>query len=235
MKKIVAAFLFILSILCTGCTERVRPSELSFAGMYPDLCPYQQNNLSAERREALRQSAQTVLDNFEECTDENSTIGIKEQWVEINLRVSDEWVKTEPDNWESIKERAFELAEELSTAAEDQNIKSVLYLSDKRFILFTAIDGEMVFDKFNRQKHYEPPAESDRERIDEILQSAAQRREESGEQGVSYFEPDNEIVYVSDNSNTIHSIPDCSGMVHYSEMFRSEADGYGYEYCENCW
>lgn len=46
---------------------------------------------------------------------------------------------------------------------------------------------------------------------------------------------DNTIVYVSNASNTIHSIPDCSNMKNYREMSKSQADANEYEYCKNCW
>lgn len=43
------------------------------------------------------------------------------------------------------------------------------------------------------------------------------------------------IVYVSNRSNTIHSVHDCSGMRHYREMTLYEADANGYNYCNDCW
>lgn len=46
---------------------------------------------------------------------------------------------------------------------------------------------------------------------------------------------DNTIVYVSNRSNTIHSIPDCSNMKNYVEMTKTQADANKYEYCKNCW
>ena len=46
---------------------------------------------------------------------------------------------------------------------------------------------------------------------------------------------DDITVYVSNRSNTIHSIPDCSNMKNYREMTKSEADANGYDYCKNCW
>ena len=235
MKKMISGFLVSLLLLCTGCGGAVQTSKQSFAEMYPNLCPYQQGDTSPERREALRQAALDVMEAADGYAEDNCTVGVREQWVEVTLQISDEWIKTVPADWEDTKERAATLAEKLAEAMQEQNTEGVLYLSDSRSILYTAIGGKPAFDKFNRQKHYEPPAELDRARIDEILQSAAQRREESGEQGVPYFDVDGETVYVSYESDTIHSIPDCSGMVHYREMTRSEADGYGYEYCENCW
>ena len=42
-------------------------------------------------------------------------------------------------------------------------------------------------------------------------------------------------VYVSNRSNTIHSVHDCGGMKKYREMTRAEADACGYKYCPNCW
>lgn len=45
----------------------------------------------------------------------------------------------------------------------------------------------------------------------------------------------NATVYVSNYSNTIHSIPDCSNMKNYREMTREQADANKYKYCENCW
>lgn len=235
MKKIIFGFLVSLLLLCTGCGGAVQTTNRSFAEMYPNLCPYQQGDTSPERREALRQAALDVMETADGYTEDKCTVGVREQWVEVTLQISDEWIKTVPEDWEDTKERAAALAAGLSEAMQEQDTEGVLYLSDSRAILYTVIGGKTAFDKFNRQKHYEPPAELDRARIDEILQSAAQRREEFGEQGVPYFEGGSEIVYVSDRSNTIHSIPDCSGMVHYREMTRSKADGYGYEYCENCW
>lgn len=235
MKKELAAVLAFLLLLCTGCGGGTQTSKHSFAEMYPNLCPYQKSGLSPEQQETLRQAARAVLETAEGYEEETCTIFVKNQWVEATLYVSDEWLKAEPEDWDTTRARAEELAQELDAAMKEQNFEGVLHLSDKKNILFTAVSGKLVFDKFNRQKHYEPPPELDRERIDEILQSAAQRREETGEQGTPYFEVDSEIVYVSNNSDTIHSIPDCSGMVHYREMSRSEADSYEYEYCENCW
>lgn len=46
---------------------------------------------------------------------------------------------------------------------------------------------------------------------------------------------DSTTVYVSNRSNTIHSISNCSNMKNYREMTRSEADSNGYKYCKNCW
>lgn len=235
MKKMISGFLVSLLLLCTGCGGAVQPPNRSFAEMYPNLCPYQQGDTSPERREALRQSALDVMKTADGYTEDNCTIGVREQWVEVTLKISDEWIKSAPADWDGTKEQASKLAAELDGAMQEQSTSSVLYLSDSKNILYTVIGREPAFDKFNRQKHYEPPEELDRARIDEILQSAAQRREESGEQGVPYFEAGSETVYVSDRSNTIHSIPDCSGMVHCREMTRSEADNFGYEYCENCW
>lgn len=45
----------------------------------------------------------------------------------------------------------------------------------------------------------------------------------------------NRIVYVSNRSNTIHSVHDCSGMRNYREMKLYEAEAKGYDYCSNCW
>lgn len=42
-------------------------------------------------------------------------------------------------------------------------------------------------------------------------------------------------VYVSDRSNTIHSLHDCSGMKNYREMTLYEAEAKGYNYCKDCW
>lgn len=47
--------------------------------------------------------------------------------------------------------------------------------------------------------------------------------------------PGNTVVYVSQKSNTIHKIHDCSGMKNYREMTIAEADAKGYKYCPNCW
>lgn len=44
----------------------------------------------------------------------------------------------------------------------------------------------------------------------------------------------NRTVYVS-NSHKIHSVSDCSGMKHYTEMTLAEAQAKGYELCSNCW
>lgn len=43
------------------------------------------------------------------------------------------------------------------------------------------------------------------------------------------------IVYVSNRSNTIHRISDCSNMKYYREMTIEAANSNSYEYCENCW
>lgn len=42
-------------------------------------------------------------------------------------------------------------------------------------------------------------------------------------------------VYVSNRSNTIHSVSDCSGMKNYREMKLYEAEENGYNYCKDCW
>lgn len=42
-------------------------------------------------------------------------------------------------------------------------------------------------------------------------------------------------VYVSNRSNTIHSVSNCGGMKNYRIMSREEADAAGYKYCPNCW
>lgn len=41
-------------------------------------------------------------------------------------------------------------------------------------------------------------------------------------------------VYVSNRSNTIHSVSDCSGMKNYREMKLYEAEARGYSYCDTC-
>lgn len=43
------------------------------------------------------------------------------------------------------------------------------------------------------------------------------------------------IVYVSNRSNTIHSVHNCSGMRNYREMTISNAVSRGYDFCTNCW
>lgn len=43
------------------------------------------------------------------------------------------------------------------------------------------------------------------------------------------------IVYVSNKSNTIHSVHDCSGMRNYREMTIYDASSRGYNFCTNCW
>lgn len=43
------------------------------------------------------------------------------------------------------------------------------------------------------------------------------------------------IVYVSDRSDTIHSVHDCSGMRNYREMTIYNATQRGYDFCPNCW
>lgn len=45
----------------------------------------------------------------------------------------------------------------------------------------------------------------------------------------------NTVVYVSNRSNTIHSVHDCSGMRNYREMTIYNATQRGYEFCPNCW
>ncbi len=47
--------------------------------------------------------------------------------------------------------------------------------------------------------------------------------------------PSDTIVYVSQRSNTIHKVYDCSGMKKYNVMTIEEADLHGYKYCPNCW
>lgn len=47
--------------------------------------------------------------------------------------------------------------------------------------------------------------------------------------------PSNTEVYVSNRSNTIHSVSDCSGMKNYRTMTLGEADANGYIYCNDCW
>lgn len=47
--------------------------------------------------------------------------------------------------------------------------------------------------------------------------------------------PADTIVYVSEKSNTIHKVPDCSGMKNYREMTIAKADGLGFDYCPHCW
>ena len=42
-------------------------------------------------------------------------------------------------------------------------------------------------------------------------------------------------VYVSNRSNTIHSVSNCGGMKNYRVMSRAEAEAAGYSYCPNCW
>lgn len=43
------------------------------------------------------------------------------------------------------------------------------------------------------------------------------------------------VVYVSNRSNTIHSVNDCSGMRNYREMTIYNAASRGYNFCTNCW
>lgn len=43
------------------------------------------------------------------------------------------------------------------------------------------------------------------------------------------------IVYVSNRSNTIHSVSNCSGMRNYREMTIYNATSRGYNFCTNCW
>lgn len=43
------------------------------------------------------------------------------------------------------------------------------------------------------------------------------------------------IVYVSNRSDTVHSVHDCSGMRNYREMTIYDATQRGYEFCPNCW
>lgn len=47
--------------------------------------------------------------------------------------------------------------------------------------------------------------------------------------------PANTEVYVSNRSNTIHSVSDCSGMRNYRTMTLGEAEAHGYSYCNDCW
>lgn len=47
--------------------------------------------------------------------------------------------------------------------------------------------------------------------------------------------PANTEVYVSNRSNTIHSVSDCSGMKNFRSMTLGEADANGYTYCNDCW
>ena len=42
-------------------------------------------------------------------------------------------------------------------------------------------------------------------------------------------------VYVSNASNTIHSVHNCSGMKNYRTMTLAEANSRGYKYCPKCW
>lgn len=46
---------------------------------------------------------------------------------------------------------------------------------------------------------------------------------------------DDTIVYVSNASNKIHKISNCSGMKNYREMTKREADANNYVYCKDCW
>lgn len=52
-------------------------------------------------------------------------------------------------------------------------------------------------------------------------------------QSIHGHDPDM-TVYVSNRSNTVHSVSDCSGMKNYREMKLYEADAKGYKYCDTC-
>ena len=43
------------------------------------------------------------------------------------------------------------------------------------------------------------------------------------------------MVYVSNASDTIHSVHNCSGMKNYRTMTLAEANSRGYKYCPKCW
>lgn len=45
----------------------------------------------------------------------------------------------------------------------------------------------------------------------------------------------NSTVYVSNRSNTIHRVSDCSGMKNYREMTLAQAVSHDYAKCKNCW
>lgn len=230
MKQKLLLFLLTFEILITASACGSSPAEptgnLHFADMYPNLCPvYLRGSLTRARWDELRETAWNALDTTELYDRDDVTISISENSVTVYICIIEQCVNSEPDDWEEIKENAIDACEQLQNSLEGKNSQSVLVLRDSlNNVLLTLKSGEIIYEKFHMEVSQESAAEAG-----QIDASYVHTNSTNGNNASDIF------VYVSNSGHKIHSIPDCSGMKHYTAMTLSEANENNYSYCSNCW
>lgn len=229
-KKFLAFSLAALFFLpgCGGPSKQV-PESLHYQDLYPH------GILTEEEREQRAELKQTLSEILpDEMRDREFTVSIKPQSVEVKVSFSDELVNHSPGGWPETVEAAQKVSSDLLDALQESDEQSaVLYLTDFKQILLTAMDGELLYNRFSGEKFESLELETtlDPESIDKAASQIIGEIDSKPEESIS----SSSIVYVSDKSNTIHSIPDCSGMKNYREMSEEQANANGYKYCPNCW
>lgn len=237
MKRKILMFSLALLLFLTGCGGQ--PKQTAENLHYHDLYPH--GILTEEERELRSALKEIVSESLpEEMKDMERSVILKARSVEITVLFSDEKICQAPDRWDETAEIARGSSADLrESLPEDDERSIVLYFSDPRQILLTAKDGELLYDRFSRKKFESLELETtiDPEAaVSEILEEVYGKLDEvqAGLDGIASGSSSS-VVYVSNESNTIHSISNCSGMKNYREMSRSDADDNGYKYCSNCW
>lgn len=219
MKKCLCLFVLFLGLILifTACGAIPEKQQRYWHDMYP--FGILSESEKAERKEIRDLVNATLPDSLKQL---EYQIFIRKNRIETNILYSNENIKIVPDNWDNIVIEAKEIAVNLNSKIyQNHDCASVIYLSDKNRILLTITDGEIIFNLFNR-------AQRAKEKYDEqIPEKSIYNTNE-----LEFY--DTQFVYVS-RTNTIHSIPDCSGMKYYTAMQKEDAELNGYKYCPNCW
>lgn len=193
---------------------------------------YKHGILSPEEKERRAEMRQIVSDVLSPEMPEHR-VSFKENRIEVTVSAFDSVINKVPDGWKGMVGTTQKTSADLSAAFEGKGgLPVVIYLADARKILLTTRDGELLYDRFWRStqaKVKEIETKIDPQPIEDLAPEINDRDD------LDLWITSSNIVYVSSRSNTIHSIPDCSGMKRYRTMDQEDADTMGYQYCQNCW
>lgn len=230
MWKRSVALLIALALLSS--LSACRPDSNTRAENLHYLDIYKHGILSQEEKDHRAEVRQTVSDVLPSEMPEHR-VSFKGNRIEVTVSAFDNIVNTAPDDWKGTVETSQKASTNLYTALQGKGgLPVVLYLADARKILLTTRNGELLYDRFGKttkKEVREVETFVDLQAIEDLAAEINDRLDSNLET------PSYNVVYVSTRSNTIHSIPDCSGMKNYRTMSQEDADAMGYKYCQNCW
>lgn len=150
--------------------------------------------------------AEAVAANFDGLID-GAAVSAKGTYNKIEVHIPTDFsAEKKPENWEDLQQAVLDRMS--GVALLDGTTLYVMLETAGGDILATAANGKVSYDVYKKAEDAPQKPESDENDI---------------------------LVYVSNKTNTIHSIGDCSGMKHYRGMKLSKALANGYDFCPHCW